>query len=115
MSRHNENMCRDINLPFQFESKINYVTTQRKYVVTFYQHFLDLHLLSFSLKTNSRQGVFTHIQLNILVKTHLIIKNSQFKYEQQHFISLFKIICKADVQTKIFENNKAIIHFQHLN
>ena len=32
----NENMCRDINLPFQIQSKINYVVTQRKYVATFY-------------------------------------------------------------------------------
>ena len=30
-----ENMCRDINLSLQIESKIDYVTTQRKYVATF--------------------------------------------------------------------------------
>ena len=28
LCRNNENMCRNINLPFQIESKINYVTTQ---------------------------------------------------------------------------------------
>ena len=32
----NENMCRDINFPFQIESKIDHVTIQRKYVATFF-------------------------------------------------------------------------------
>ena len=36
LCRDNENMYRDINLPFQIEPKINYVTTQRKYVATFH-------------------------------------------------------------------------------
>ena len=35
LCRDNENMCRDINLPFQIESKIDHVVTQRKYVATF--------------------------------------------------------------------------------
>ena len=36
LCRDNENMCRDINLPFQIESKNEYVATQRKYFVTLY-------------------------------------------------------------------------------
>ena len=36
LCRDNENMCRDINLSFQTEPKINYVATQRKYVATFH-------------------------------------------------------------------------------
>ena len=36
LCRDNEKMCHDINLPFQIESKINYIVTQRKYVVKFY-------------------------------------------------------------------------------
>ena len=30
----NENICHDINFPFQFESKVDYVVTLRKYVAT---------------------------------------------------------------------------------
>ena len=36
LCRDNENMCHDINLSFQIESKINYVATKGKYVATFY-------------------------------------------------------------------------------
>ena len=30
----NEKICRDRNFSFQFESKVDYVATQRKYVAT---------------------------------------------------------------------------------
>ena len=36
LCRDNENMCHNISLPFQIESNINYVRTQRKHIVTFY-------------------------------------------------------------------------------
>ena len=36
LCRDNENMCRDINLPFKIESKINYIATQKNNVATFY-------------------------------------------------------------------------------
>ena len=32
LCRNNENLCCDINLPFQIESKINHVAIKRKYV-----------------------------------------------------------------------------------
>ena len=36
LCRDNENMCRDISLPFQIESNINYFRTYRKHIATFY-------------------------------------------------------------------------------
>ena len=34
LCRDNEKICHDRNFPFQFESKVDYVVTQRKYVAT---------------------------------------------------------------------------------
>ena len=54
--------------------------------------FLKISQLTFfNQHTNNSMQYFPPTQI-IIVKTHLIIKESQFKYEQSHFISSLNII-----------------------
>ena len=68
LCRENEKNCRDRNFPFQFESKVYYVATQRKYVAT----NLPATKMRFDLKSvvTERNNVATEFDNNVATEFH---------------------------------------------